>query len=115
MGLNSTSTAWGFGQLGSTILTTDSVTLAPPTGKVIVAINVLEDTKFDILLADASNTDDVAFMGTDTQVDQNGTGGEVFPVGLTIPAGTTLYGRWTSVKLDVDSGTNGTIVAYYGY
>lgn len=113
MGLNSTGTAYDFGQLGSGVLTTHTVTLTPPTGKVIVAISVLEATKFDALVAEDTEADTVAFMGTATQVAQNGGGSELFPVALSIEAGTTIYGRWTSVKLD--ESTNGTIVAYYGY
>ena len=113
MGLNSTGTAYDFGQLGSGILTTHTVTLTPPTGKVIVAISVLEATKFDTLIAENTEADTVAYMGTADQVAQNGGGSEVFPVSLEIQAGTTLYGRWTSVKLD--ETTNGTIAAYYGY
>ena len=113
MGINSTGTAYDFGQLGSGVLTTHTVTLTPPTGKVIVAISVLEATMFDALVAEATETDNVAYMGTATQVAQNGGGSEVFPVDVEVPAGTTLYGRWTSVKLDQTN--NGTIVAYYGY
>jgi hypothetical protein len=113
MGLNSTATAWNFGQLGSGVLTTHSTALTPPSGKVIVAITVVEATKFDALVADASQTDDIAFLGTAAQVAQNGGNSEAFPVSVEIPAGTTIYGRWTSVTLDETS--NGTIIAYYGY
>ena len=42
MGINSTEVAYGFGQLGSGF-TDQAEAVTPPTGKVIIAIQFLED------------------------------------------------------------------------
>ena len=47
MGINSTEVSYGFGQLGSVYTTASSDAIIPPTGKVFVAITMLEDTVFD--------------------------------------------------------------------
>jgi len=134
MGLNSTATAYNFGQLGSGHL--KSLTeLFAPTGKVIVAITTLEAVKFAKLIADASYIangsatvdDGVSFIGTGTQFLANGEDNDgdavvSAPIAATVefPAGLTIYGRWTSVQLtDFDaSGTDAYgdgIIIYYGH
>ena len=44
-----------FGQLGSAFLDTDAGVLVPPNGMVVVAIQCLGDTEFDILTAEDPN------------------------------------------------------------
>jgi len=134
MGLNSTATAYNFGQLGSGHLKSLSELFAP-TGKVIVAITTLEAVKFAKLIADASYIasgsatvdDGVSFIGTGTQFLANGEDNDgdavvSAPIATTVefPAGLTIYGRWTSVQLtDFDaSGTDAYgdgIIIYYGH
>ena len=89
------------GQMGSGHVKAAATTLYAPTGKVIVAIQVLGNTsnvvKFSALVADASFVasgsvvvaNDVEFCGT-----------------------TMIYGRWTNVSLQADN-THG-IICYYG-
>ncbi len=108
MGLNSTSTSWGFGQLGSGFLATNS-DITAPAGKVIVSITILVGATFDSMVADTTNAADLAFIGTATQTAQNGAGSETFAA-TSYPAGITLYGRWSTVGI-----TAGDIVVYYGY
>ena len=123
MAVNSTEVSYGFGQMGSILITgtTNAVTIiggrdsdSTPasnvnrTTKVFVAITFLEDTVFD----DAGLTaDDNTMFPNDTVastgIDANGgaiTDGETFPKGVTI------YGRWTSILLD-----SGKCIAYVGY
>ena len=136
MGINSTATAYNFGQLGSGHLKSLSELFAP-TGKVIVAITTLEAVKFAKLIADASYIasgsatvdDGVSFIGTGTQFLANGEDNATpvaavvsAPIAATVefPAGLTIYGRWTSVQLtDFDaSGTDAYgdgIIIYYGH
>jgi len=134
MGINSTATAYNFGQLGSGHLKSLSELFAP-TGKVIVAITTLEAVKFAKLIADASYIasgsatvdDGVSFIGTGTQFLANGEDNDgdavvSAPIATTVefPAGLTIYGRWTSVQLtDFDaSGTDAYgdgIIIYYGH
>tara|TARA_R100000808_G_scaffold92_1_gene670 strand:- start:2597 stop:2992 length:396 start_codon:yes stop_codon:yes gene_type:complete len=131
MGLNSTATAWNFGQLGSGHLKANATDLTPPHGRVIVAITMLEDVKFDQLVAatDGSSSlvdtagslgDGVAFIGTQTQTRANGLDqsndtaeSEAIADTVIFPEGLTIYGRWNRVSLQTDY-THGVIV-YYGY
>ena len=47
MGINSTEVAYQFGQLGSVYTTASSDPIKPPTGKVFVAVTMLDNTIFD--------------------------------------------------------------------
>ncbi len=108
MGINSTEVSYGFGQLGSGYLD-DTGDLTPPTGKVIVAINVIANAKFTTLTADTSQGNDAAFIGTAAQVTGNGVNSEAIAAADEFGKGTTLYGRWTACTL-----ASGTVVVYYG-
>jgi len=129
MGQNSTAIAYGFGQMGSGHLKTATDFYAP-TGKIIVAITMLENVKFhgtNGLVADdsfvsvttaASSEDGVAFIGTQTQVLPNGEDddGDVVTSAaiadtVEFPKGVTIYGRWTRCKLST-SYTHGIIIYY---
>tara|TARA_R100001163_G_scaffold9627_2_gene9286 strand:- start:1045 stop:1398 length:354 start_codon:yes stop_codon:yes gene_type:complete len=117
MGFKNNTIEYGFGQMGSILITgtANAVTcrdVANSTFKtqnaVFVAIQFLEDTVFDS--AGLTSEDDTIFVNDSTAstgIDANGgavTGSEVFPKGLTI------YGRWTSILLD-----SGKVIAYIGY
>ena len=121
MGINSTSTAYGFGQLGSAYTANGSDAIKPPTNKVFVAITMLADTVFDssgglIAQIPGSNASDI-YIGTDqpahdladgSETTDEGSGGKVVD-SVTFPKGVTIYGRWT--EIDVNSGG---VVAYIG-
>ena len=133
MGQNSTGVAYNFGQLGSGHVKATNVELFAPTGKVIVAITMLEAMKFTKLIADASfiangsaTVDDgVSFIGTGTQFLANGEddGDAVVsaPIANSVefPAGLTIYGRWTSIQLVDLAGSDNTnangVIVYYGH
>ena len=109
MGINSTDTAYNFGQLGSGYLD-DTGALTPPTGKVIVAITVLDNaTKFALLTADDAQGNDAAFIGTATQVTGNGANSEPIDTATTFDSGLTIFGRWTACTLGA-----GSVICYYG-
>tara|TARA_R100000152_G_C6649963_1_gene91873 strand:- start:239 stop:646 length:408 start_codon:yes stop_codon:yes gene_type:complete len=133
MGINSQGVAYNFGQMGSGHLR-NLTELFAPTGKVIVAITMLEEVKFAKLIADASYVgsgsatvdDGVSFIGTGTQFLANGEDSDGDAVTsqaiantVDFPAGLTIYGRWTSVQL-TDHDATGTddyadgIIVYYG-
>ena len=120
MGLNSTATAYNFGQLGSAHIHNDNGdTLTPPDGMVIVAITALSEVEFDVLTADTSNS--LVYGGTETNncyfgITNANTGGngEALDSSVTIADGTTLYGRWTAVSLANVEGAGG-IIAYFGF
>ena len=134
MGINSQGVAYNFGQMGSGHLKALATRLYAPTGKVIVAITTLEAVAFEHLIADpkfigsgsATVDDGVSYFGTGTQFlangeDDDGDAVTSAPIATTVdfPAGITIYGRWTSVKLtDLDaSGTDDYvhgIIVYYG-
>ena len=130
MGQNSTGVAYNFGQLGSGHVKATNVELFAPTGKVIVAITMLEAMKFTKLIADASfiangsaTVDDgVSFIGTGTQFLANGEdddGDAVVSAPIEFPAGLTIYGRWTSIRLVDLAGSDNTnangVIVYYGH
>ena len=115
MGINSTEVSYGFGQLGSAHMHNDAGTsLTPPDGMVIVAITMIDATKFDVLTADASNS--VVYSGTESSnsyfgITNGNTGGnsEAVDANIVFPAGLTIYGRWTEIDL-----AGGTVIAYIG-
>ena len=108
MGINSTEVAYSFGQLGSGYLD-DTGALTPPTGKVIVAITIIDNAKFTTLTADTAQGNDAAFIGTANQVNGNGPNSEAIAAADLFAKGITLYGRWTACTL-----ASGTVVVYYG-
>ena len=122
---------YGFGQMGSGHIKAVASDLKPPKDRVIVAIQCLEDVKFDQLIADqdgASSSVDTAgslgdginFIATDAVtrangLDQSDDSAESVVVANTVvfPKGLTIYGRWTRVSLQGSDYTHGIIV-YYG-
>ena len=130
MGQNSTEVAYGFGQMGSGHIKAAATDLMPPAGSVIVAITMLADVSFAVLLADTTlngpNTaakqggDGTAYFGTGTQILANGIDADdtdtvesvVVANDVVFPKGLTIYGRWTSVSLQADN-THG-VICYYG-
>ena len=119
MGINSTEVAYNFGQLGSAHMHNDNgEDLTPPDGMVIVAITMLDNTVFDKLTADTSNS--VVYSGNESEnayfgIANGNTGGngEVVDTGITFPKGLTIFGRWTVVSLNA-AQTSGGIIAYFG-
>ncbi len=94
------------GQLGSAYLA-DTAAFTPPTGKVVVAIlSLAAATKFTAL---TPSNGDHAYAGTVTQVTANGTNPDELPDTQTIPAGVTIYGRWTGLTLN-----GGAVIMYFG-
>ena len=123
MGINSQNVAYGFGQMGSILITgtTNAVTIiggldsdgtpasnVNRTTPVFVAITFLEDTVFDN--AGLTSEDNTMFINdtvASTGIDANG--GAVTD-SVTFPKGITIYGRWTSILLD-----SGKCIAYLGF
>tara|TARA_Y100000114_G_scaffold105977_1_gene99246 strand:- start:760 stop:1101 length:342 start_codon:yes stop_codon:yes gene_type:complete len=112
MGINSTDTAYGFGQLGSGFCDTTGA-FTPPTGKVIVAIQFLAETTLSGLVADTAQGNDVAFFSHTTPVTGNGGGADATDASQKFPKGLTIYGRWTSVTLN-SADADGGIICYFG-
>ena len=119
MGINSTEVAYGFGQLGSSFVDTVGAH-RPPSGKVIIAIQFLEDTPLDGLVADVSQIDTTPVAGnagyfshTTAVVAVHGIGADETDSGTIFPKGITIYGRWTSVTLSGASASGG-IICYFG-
>ena len=108
MGQNSTEVAYGFGQLGS-IFSATTATLTPPTGKVFIAITMLDDTTFNAsggLVADNNGAAGLEYIGTEDaahdaalspDLGESGAGGQVVDDAIIFPKGLTIYGRWTEV------------------
>ena len=126
MGINSLEVAYQFGQLGSAYTTASSDAIKPPTGKVFVAITMLDNTVFDDtggLVADIPISGSDQYIGTeqpahdlaaDSETTDEGSGGLIIGGSaegdaVTFPKGVTIYGRWT--EIDVHSGK---VIAYIG-
>ena len=113
MGINSTEVAYGFGQLGSGF-TDGNAAVTAPDGKVIVAMQFLEDTTLTALVSDTSQGDDVAFFNHAARSDAGNGSGSLQPNNGTIfPAGITIFGRWKSFTPSAASNTGG-IIFYFG-
>jgi len=129
MGINSTEVAYAFGQHGSGHLKT-ATDLHAPTGKIIVAITMLEDVAFHATNGLANDTsfhrpttsaaleDGVSYFGTTAQTLANGEDDDgdaitsvVVANTVLFPKGLTVYGRWTRCKLS-ETYTHGVIVYY---
>ena len=92
-----------FGQFGSIYLDQAATTIKPPTGKLITAITMLEETQFTSLVAKDSA------QSFNTVAGGAGTNGETLASDQVFPRGVTIYGKWTELSL-----TSGAIVAYVG-
>ena len=111
------------GQLGSGFKNTAEGDIVPPLGKVIVAIQMLDATKFDVLTpatdgtnsggSTAADPGDLSF-GIATADDGHGAGSVTVDNTGIFPAGMIIYGRWTAVSLQADQSAGG-VICYYGY
>jgi len=108
------------GALGSGFINSTDA-LSPPAGKVIIAITFLNDLELHdtggLVGEVTDNPAELAFFGTNADVDGNGTGSNLINAGsgdTTFPKGLTIYGRFTSVKTKTANSTGG-LIAYYGY
>ena len=94
-----------FGAQGSTYTASSSAAITPSTGCVYVAIYMLTDTTFDnttgLIAESATGSINSAGIGA-------GTGGQNVD-SVIFTAGTTIYGRWTSINL-----ASGSVIAYVG-
>ena len=112
MGINSTEVAYGFGQMGSALITdTNVVTSNRVNGMhkaVFCAITFLEDTVFDD--AGLKAEDNAMYANSDTGSTGISAADTATTDNVSFAAGITIYGRWTSIMLD-----SGKVVAYIGY
>ena len=111
MGLNSTGTAYNFGQLGSGF-SDEAVEVTPPDGKVIVAITFLDATVLSTLVA-ATDDPNASYFSHTSAVAGNGSGAAESDAATSFPAGLTIYGRWASFTPPVSAA--GGVIFYFGY
>ena len=128
MGINSTDTAYNFGQLGSAF-NDGAALMKPPTGKVFIAITMLSDTTFEahggLVAQQDSAGAGLEYISTETtagvaqtahdagdgnETTSTGSGGLVVDGSNTFPKGVTIYGRWT----EIHPASGGPIIAYIG-
>jgi len=98
------------GQLGSAYVT-DENAFTPPTGRVIMAITMVETTAFTALTPElptdatfrgsaTSGVSDINCVGTVTPTAANGSGADTLGGSDVFPAGLTIYGRWKGFTLN---------------
>ena len=126
--MNSQNVAYNQGQLGSVYLSSQDKRFIPPSGMVITSITcVIVDSKLDELIP--VNDANAKFIGTTVVANGTGDGGTLYDVDeaiggdatgaldniseVALPAGLTIYGRWSSCRIK-DGITSGFIV-YFGY
>ena len=103
-----------FGQYGSIFTSVDGA-ITPPTNKVFIAVTFLASTTLDTnggLVAEYDGSE----RKFPTTLDPSGNdvyaqagGGDAIDVNDTMPAGVTIFGRWTSINIGA-----GMILAYIG-
>ena len=86
----------GLGQAGSVFLDADATTFTPTSG-VVVAITLLTECEFDTLTAEGGVGNFVNTAGAGYE-----SAGETLTSSDSLPAGITIYGRWTSVSINTD-------------
>jgi len=97
------------GQGGSVFLDTDSTVFTPTKG-VVIAITALNSMQFDVLTAeDSSKYFGVSGLGAAGDGWENK--GDALTTSDSIPAGLTIYGRWTSVSV---KDNNDKCICYIG-
>ena len=102
---------------GSVFTTASSDAIKPPTNHVFIAITALTATDFDsttgLIAEDENRWANAAHAAGDqndgSETVNEGSGGvQITQTNLDLPAGTTIYGRYT--EIDVNAGQ---IIAYY--
>ena len=91
----------GLGQGGSAYFNGTN-TYTPQSGKVVIAIQVIDDCVF----SSATVAESADFTDQDTP--ESGDNADAFGTD-TFPAGITIYGRWTNIDV-----TQGAVIAYLG-
>jgi hypothetical protein len=99
------------GQFGSGFCDEASQVTAP-AGKVIVAIQFLDATVLSTLVA-ATDNPEAAYFSHTAAVAGNGAGATTTDTATSFPAGTTIYGRWTSFTPPASDA--GGVIFYFGY
>ena len=116
------------GQLGSGYLH-DAGAFTPPTGKVVVAITMLDNTSFTLLTQEVptdatykgptnATTGDaeVGYFGTTANIAAaNGTNSDAIGTSDVFPKGVTIYGRWKAVTLNTGTTAASQAIVYFGY
>ena len=92
----------GLGQLGSAYLS-DTSSYSPPSGQVVIAIQVIDDAIFDSGTAGENTSFTGQATGATAGTNADALGSDSFATG------TTIYGRWS--EIDIDSGM---LIAYIG-
>ena len=110
MGINSTEVSYGFGQMGSAYLD-DTGAFTPPTGKVVVAITIIDEAKFTLLTPVNDTGSSTCFPGTTVVATAvgNGLNAEAIASADAFPTGATIYGKWSACTL-----ASGTVILYFG-
>jgi len=91
------------GQAGALLTNDTGNDIDAPTGKVFVALQMVDDVTFTTLTQENNNWFGSANGATD--IDDNGDATGT----ISFAAGMTIYGRWTKFNL-----AGGTIIAYVG-
>jgi len=100
----------GLGQFGS-IFTSGVTALVPPTDFIIAAVQFIEEGTFTALTVENVGVGSRVYPNTANTAHASGTFSEgtggLAVDGTAFPAGVTIFGRWTGLKL-----ATGVVIAY---
>ena len=102
-----------FGQLGSTFSKTASETVKPPSGRHIIAITFLADSKLSALTSVETKNLSSSFNHTDEGAALAAANGEPITASTIFPKGLTIYGKWSEASITIDD-PDGGIICYFG-
>jgi len=102
-----------FGQLGSTFSKTAGETVKPPSGRHIIAITFLADSKLSALTAVNVKNSSSSFNHADEGAAAAADNGEPITTSTIFPKGLTIYGKWTEASLTIDDADGG-MICYFG-
>ena len=95
----------GLGQGGSVFIDTTGADITPPSGRVFIAVTIIEPTEFTKLEATAPDM----YISTAGTASTTGPPGYLIDASNVFPTGITIFGRWDKINLDL-----GVVIAYLG-
>ena len=98
----------GLGQGGSVFIDTTAQDITPPSGRVFVAITIVEAAEFTKLEAELTGGESL-YISTAGTASTTGPPGYLIDASNVFPAGITIFGRWNKINLDL-----GVVIAYLG-
>lgn len=99
------------GQYGSAFTDSNSNTITPPAGKVIIAIQFMGTCRLAALTAEGSAGSECIAIGSTGA----GAGGLTIDTSNKFASGSMILGRWTAVQPHTTITSGHGVICYFGY